>query len=374
MKTRAILLLTALSLGIFSFHAAADETEYNPIVTSVPSLGIAPDATATGMGDAAVGTTPTTTSQFWNPSKYAQMESSAGFSLSFTPWLRKLVSDIDLASIYGYGKIGDKQAISASLRYFSLGDVIVRESLGDVGYSVRPYEFAVDAGYSRMLGRYYSMSVALRFIYSDLMSGDDPAGKSFAADISGYYKKPLMLGRNEGFWSFGFNASNIGTKISYDSGNNYYFIPANLRIGGAVKLPFNAFNALSVALDFDKLMVPTPVTREQYEFQDISSIEGIFRSFTDAPGGFKEELREINISFGLEYAYNDMFFARTGYHYESEYKGNRKYFTFGAGFKMSMFNIDISYLVSQSQSNPLDQTLRFTLGFDIDGLKKLFNK
>ena len=368
----AVVLLAGASLSTALRADDVTSSEYNPIVTSVPSLSIAPDATATGMGDAAVATAPTTTSQYWNPSKYAQMSSTAGFSLSFTPWLRKLVSDIDLASLYGYYKIGDRQAISASLRYFSLGDVIVRESLGDAGYSVRPYEFAVDAAYSRMLSRYFSMSVALRFIYSDLMSGDDPAGKSFAADISGYYKKPLYIGRNEGFWAFGFNASNIGTKISYDSGNNYYFIPTDLRIGGAVKLPFNAYNALTIALDFDKLMVPTPSTREQYEFQDVSSIEGIFRSFTDAPGGFSEELQEINMSLGLEYAYDDMFFVRTGYHHESENKGNRKYFTFGAGFKMSMFNIDVSYLVSASQSNPLDQTLRFTLGFDIDGLRKLF--
>ena len=354
------------------------ETEYNPIITSVPSLSIAPDAAATGMGDVGAATAPDVNAQYWNPSKYAQMEDLAGFALSYTPWLSQLVSDIDLATVTGYTKLGDQQAISASLRYFSLGEVILRESLGDVGYAIQPYEMALDVAYSRMLSRYFSMSVALRYIHSDLMSADDPAGKAFAADISGYFNRPLYFGREKGFWAFGFNASNIGTKISYDAGNNYYFIPTNLRLGTSLKYPFNRYNTITIAADACKLMVPTPQDDDDIAtlpgVSDVSSIAGIFQSFHDAPGGLAEELREIDLSAGLEYAYDEQFFLRAGYHYENEYKGNRKYFTFGAGFRMSMFSIDVSYLVSQAQTNPLDQTLRFTLGFDIEGIRRLIGR
>ncbi len=372
MKKSTIILI--LLFAAFTVKAQIEsEKDYNPILTSVPSLGIAPDATATGMGDAGAATAPNVSSQFWNASKYAQMEEAAGFSMSYTPWLTQLVSDIDLAYLCGYMKLGEMQALTASLRYFSLGEVILRESLNDVGYAIQPYEMAVDLAYSRMLSRHFSMSVALRYIHSDLMSSDDPAGKAFSADISGYYKKPIYAGREEGFWAFGFNASNIGTKISYDAGNNYYFIPTDLRLGTAVKYPFNGFNAMTFALDLNKLMVPTPQEKGEI-FTDISPISGIFQSFYDAPGGFKEELSEINLSVGAEYAYDDQFFVRAGYHYENEYKGNRSYYTFGAGFKMTMFSIDVSYLVSQSQSNPLDQTLRFSLGFDMDGIRKVLGR
>ncbi len=232
---------------------------------------------------------------------------------------------------------------------------------------------ALDVAYSRLLSRNFSMSVALRYIYSDIMSGDDPAGQAFAADISGYYRKPVYFGREQGCWAFGFNASNIGTKISYDAGNNYYFIPTDLRLGTSLKYPFNQYNRLTIALDVDKLMVPTPQSKDEI-FTDISPISGIFQSFYDAPGGMAEELQEINASFGLEYAYDEQFFVRAGYHYENEYKGNRKFYTFGAGFKMSMFSIDVSYLVSQAQTNPLDQTLRFTLGFDIEGIRNIIGR
>lgn len=366
---KTTLLLAAFALFLAASGNAA-EKDYNPIITSVPSLSISPDAAATGMGDVGAATAPNVNSQYWNPSKFAQLESSAGFSMSYTPWLSQLVSDIDLAYLTGYWKIDDMQALSTSLRYFSLGEVILRESLGDLGYAIQPYEMAFDLAYSRMLSRDFSMSVALRYIYSDLMGDDDPAGKAFSADISGYYKKPLYFGRNQGYWALGFNLSDIGTKISYDGGNNYYFIPTNLRLGTGIKYPFNAYNAITIALDVNKLLVPTPQDDSEIT-TDISSISGIFQSFTDAPGGFQEELSEINLSAGLEYAYDDQFFVRAGYHYENEYKGNRKYYTFGAGFKMSMFSIDVSYLVSQAQSNPLDQTLRFSLSFDIEGIRQL---
>lgn len=371
-KNGLIRLIVAASCLLLSTGLSAEE-KYNPIITSVPSLSIAPDASATGLGDVGAATDPNVNSQYWNPSKYAQMDSPAGFALSFTPWLSQLVSDINLTNLAGYMKIGDMQAVSASLRYFSLGEVILRQSIGDQGYSIQPYEMALDLAYSRMLSQYYSMSVALRYIYSDLMSSDDPAGNAFAADISGYYRKPVYFGREQGYWALGFDVSNIGTKISYDGGNSSYFIPTNLRLGAGIKYPFNSYNALTLVADLNKLLVPTPVDSTDIT-TDISSMVGIFKSFTDAPGGFAEELREINWGIGLEYAYDEQFFVRMGYHYEDKYKGNRKYFTFGVGFKMSMFSIDASYLVSQAQTNPLDQTLRFTLGFDIDGIRNLIGK
>jgi hypothetical protein len=298
------------------------------------------------------------------------IESTAGFALSYTPWLSQLASDIDLAALTGYYKLGDQQALSGSLRYFSLGEVILRTMLDDPGYEIQPYEMEVDVAYSRLLSENFSMGVSLRYILSDLMSGDDPAGSAFSADISGYYKKPVYFGRERGSIAFGMDISNIGTKISYDGGNTNMFLPANLRLGTTVHYPMDDYNAFNFSFDVNKLLVPTPQDSLDYG-EGISSIEGIFKSFGDAPNGLKEELQEIYWSLGAEYAYNDQFFLRTGYYYENEYKGNRKYFTFGAGFKMSMFRLDASYLVSQSQSNPLDKTLRFSLAFDLEGIRML---
>jgi hypothetical protein len=360
-------LFTLMTLPVFS------ESEYNPIVSSMYTLSISPDAIASGMGDIGAATTPDVNSQFWNPSKYAQAESNAGVSFSYTPWLSKLVSDINLASLVGYMKLDESSALSASLRYFSLGEVTLRTSLEDAGYAVKPYEFALDAGYSRMLSEYLSMGVALRYMRSDLMSSDDPAGSAFAADISTYYRQPVYFGREKGSLAFGVVVSNIGTKISYDGGNTSYFIPTNLRLGSSVHYPMDDYNALNVSIDVNKLLVPTPKDTDEVT-TDVSSIDGIFQSFSDAPGGLKEELQEIYGSIGLEYAYNEQFFVRGGYYYENQYKGNRKYFTFGAGFKMSMFRLDASYLVSQSQSNPLDGTLRFSLAFDMEGIQMLLGK
>jgi len=367
MKTIQKCFCTALFLSVcYSTYSQ----KYNPIVTSVPSLSISPDAVASGMGDVGAATNPDVNSQYWNPSKYAQIESNAGFALSYTPWLTKLASDIDLAYLAGYYKLNDQQALSASMRYFSLGEVTLRTSLDDAGYSIQPYEMAVDVAYSRLLAENFSMAVTMRYIVSDLMSGDEPAGKAFAADISAYYKKPIYLGREKGTLAFGANISNIGTKISYDGGNSSYYIPTNLRLGTTLNYPIDEYNAFNISLDVNKLLVPTPKDTSEVT-SDVSSIGGIFSSFTDAPGGLKEELQEIYGSIGLEYAYNKQFFVRTGYYYENQNKGNRKYYTFGAGFKMNMFKLDASYLVSQSQTNPLDQTLRFTLGFDMDGIKSL---
>ena len=366
-KIISVFLLLCTAVSVYS------ENKYNPIVNSVYSLSISPDAIASGMGDLGAATDPDANSQYWNPSKYAQIESGSGFSLSYTPWLSKLASDINLAYLAGYYKLDDRQAISGSLRYFSLGQVTLRTAVDDPGYSIQPYEMALDVAYSRMLSENLSMAVSMRYIKSDLMSSDDPAGTAFAADISSYYKIPVYFGRERGSLAFGANISNIGTKISYDGGNTSYFIPTNLRLGTTVHYPIDDYNAFNVSLDINKLLVPTPSDTSEVT-TNVSPIAGIFKSFSDAPGGMKEELQEIYGSIGIEYAYNKQFFVRGGYYYENEFKGNRKYYTFGAGFKMSMFRLDASYLVSQSQSNPLDETLRFSLAFDMEGIRMLLGR
>jgi len=367
---------------ILSFSAGALAQVNNPIVTAVPSLSIAPDARAGGMGDVGVASTPDINSQYWNPAKYVFMESDAGLSVSYTPWLRKLVSDIDLAYLAGYWKFDQRQALSASLRYFSLGDITLMDQLGYPQGSAHPNEVAVDLAYSRLLSEKFSASIALRFIYSDLNNGINLSGgsemypgSSVAADVAAYYKSPVALQGVDGTLSFGVNISNIGSKISYDQNETSNFIPTNLRVGGSFDYPLDNYNKISVNLDLNKLLVPTPklnpTAADITAYNKMSPIAGIFNSFTDAPGGFKEELQEVMWSLGAEYAYNNQFFVRGGYFNESQYKGNRKYFTAGAGFKLNVFQLDAAYVISTSQSNPLDQTLRFTLSFDLFGLKNL---
>ena len=367
---------------ILSFSAGALAQVNNPIVTAVPSLSIAPDARAGGMGDVGVASTPDINSQFWNPAKYVFMESDAGLSVSYTPWLRKLVSDIDLAYLAGYWKFDQRQALSASLRYFSLGDITLMDQLGYPQGSAHPNEVAVDLAYSRLLSEKFSASIALRFIYSDLNNGINLSGgsemypgSSVAADVAAYYKSPVALQGVDGTLAFGVNISNIGSKISYDQNETSNFIPTNLRVGGSFDYPLDNYNKISVNLDLNKLLVPTPklnpTAADNTAYNKMSPIAGIFNSFTDAPGGFKEELQEVMWSLGAEYAYNNQFFVRGGYFNESQYKGNRKYFTAGAGFKLNVFQLDAAYVISTSQSNPLDQTLRFTLSFDLFGLKNL---
>ena len=365
---------------------------FNPVTTGVTSLSIAPDARGGGMGDVGAATEADVNSQFWNPAKYPFCVGRAGIAVSYTPWLRKIVDDINLANVAGFYRIGDYSALSASLRYFSLGEV-------DLGYSadggaaegmtINPYEFAIDAAYSRMLSETFSMAVGMRFIYSDIQydyTSESSPGKAFAADIAFYYNNYFMAGSRECGIGLGMNINNIGSKISYGGDDNSEFIPTNLRLGMNVLIPFNEYNRLSISLDANKLLVPTYpkqkddeqstdyTDRVQREYYDVSPIAGIFKSFSDAPGGFKEEMQEIQVSGGLEYNYNDRFFLRAGYHHEAANKGNRKYVTAGAGFHMSVFSLDASYVFSTSQSNPLDQTMRFTLAFDLDGMKDLFGK
>lgn len=387
----AILLLVLVALPVM-----AQKDQFNPIYTGVTSLSIAPDARAGALGDVGVATEPDANSQYWNPAKYPFNIARAGVSMSYTPWLRQLVSDIDLVNLAGFYRIGDYSAVSASLTYFSLGQVFVENEM-----TIKPYEMAFDLAYSRMLSETFSAAIALRYIHSDLQynyTEDMSPGNAFAADIALYYNKYLMMGNRECLLGLGLNASNIGTKISYDDGATHEFIPTNLRLGASLLVPIDDYNTISISADINKLMVPTRPTYSQFleengyesgdnsyfsEYQtwlestgynDISPISGIFKSFADAPGGASEELKEIYGGVGIEYCYNQQFSLRGGYHYENEYKGNRKYFTVGAGFRMSVFSLDAAYLISTAQSNPLDQTLRFSLSFDMDGLKDLFGR
>ncbi len=392
------------ALFVFPVHADEDgKNMFNPLTTGVTTLGIAPDARGGSMGDLGVATDPDVNSQYWNPSKYAFAYSSAGVSVSYTPWLRKLVNDINLAYVAGYWKFGgnDLQALSASLRYFSLGSVPTYDNNGVLQNTVNPYEMAIDLGYSRKLSSSFSMGVVFRFIYSDmgfggLSSAEDMSGAAaFAADISGYQTVYPIIGRSECQFSWGFNISNIGSKVSYDGGTNSSFLPTNLRLGFSFLFPIYDYNTLSISFDANKLLVPAAPRQSDYTYEDeygntqydteaynrakdkfnnTGSISGIFKSFSDAPGGFKEELREIYFSTGLEYSYNRRFFVRAGYYYENKYKGNRQYATFGAGFSLNVFSLDAAYVLATAQSSPLDQTMRFTLSFDMDGIKDLIGR
>ena len=375
-------------MAVVSVYAYGQEKTdiFNPEKNSVTSQTIAPDARAAGMGDVGAATDPDVVSQYWNPAKYPFCISRAGVALNYTPWLRQLVNDMDLAYLAGYYRIGDYSAVSASLRYFSLGEVM--SSDGD-GMTINPYEMSVDVAYSLMLSEKFSIAAAVRWIYSDLTydyTDDTSPGSAFAADIACYYNDYIMIGERECQLGLGLNISNIGSKITFGGSDQSEFIPANMRLGAALMVPIDEYNRFTIAADANKLLVPTyPIQedgesgedyeqRVQKDYYDISSIAGIFKSFGDAPGGFKEELQEIRWSVGAEYVYNDKFSLRAGYHHESENKGNRKYFTFGAGFRMSAFSLDCGYVWATAKSNPLDQTLRFTLSFDMDGIKDLFRR
>ena len=391
MNTRQIVIIACVILMLPMKMAAQDKANmFNPINTSVTSQTIAPDARAAGMGDVGVATDPDVVSQYWNPAKYPFTISRAGVSLNYTPWLRQLVSDIDLAYLVGYYRIGDYSAVSGSLRYFSLGEVYTNSSMtGEDDMTINPYEMSLDVAYSLMLSEHFSISAGVRWIYSDLTydyTEDTSPGSAFAADISMYYQNYINLGPRECQLGLGLNVSNIGSKITFGGDDNSEFIPTNLRLGASLMIPIDEYSRFTIAADANKLLVPTYpkqnegestedyTERVQKDYYDVSSISGIFKSFGDAPNGFKEELQEIQWSVGAEYIYNDKFALRAGYHHESENKGNRKYFTVGAGFRMNVFSLDAGYVIATAKSNPLDQTLRFTLSFDMDGIKDLFNR
>lgn len=390
---KAFRILLAVLLVQLSLQASAQEKKdlFNPVNYAVVSQTIAPDARGGGLGDVGAATDPDVNSQYWNPAKYPFCISRAGVALNFTPWLRSLVNDMNLAYLAGYYRIGDHSAVSSSLRYFNLGKVYTSYEGAESGEgtTINPYEMSLDVAYSLMLSETFSLSAALRWIYSDMRFDeceDNSPASAFAADIAAYYQNYINIGQRECQLGIGLNISNIGSKIKF-SGNEYSeFLPANLRLGASLMIPIDEYNRLTIAADANKLLVPTVPKQEEgednseyedrvhREYNDISAIRGIFKSFGDAPGGFKEELQEIYYGVGAEYTYNDKFSLRAGYHHEAENKGNRKYFTVGAGFKMSVFQLDAGYVVATAKSNPLDQTLRFSLTFDMDGIKDLFKR
>ena len=376
----------------------------NPVMTAMPSLTIAPDGRAAGMGDVGVATNADLNSQHWNPAKYAFMDSKGGITANYTPWLTKLVSDIDLAYIAGYYNMGDRiGALSASFSYFSMGAVQLVDYSGTAFQEAHPNEWALDLAYSRKLHEYVSMAVAMRFLYSDLNNGVNASvttaaqemhpAWTMAADISLYYRQPISLPMGESYFGLGFNLSNLGGKMSYDEGTTQNFIPANMRLGVSYEIPFDNYNRLMATVECNKMLVPTYESKfasnqdtkrmDQEEFSRISSVNGWWMSFCDAPGyitedgktvsASAEEFQEVQWGVGLEYSYNRQFFGRVGYSHENYWKGNRRYVTLGAGFHLSIFSLDFAYCIATAPSNPLDQTMRFTLGFDLAGIKDLIN-
>ena len=387
MKANKIYTTIVVLLLSLSVKAQDTKSQFNPIEHAVVSQTIAPDARAAGMGDVGAATDPDVNSQYWNPAKYPFCISRAGISLNYTPWLRQLVNDISLAYVSGYYRIGDYSAISGSLRYFSLGEVMT--SMEENAMTVKPYEMSIDVAYSLMLSEKFSIAAAIRWLYSDLRydySEDSSPASAFAADLACYYNNYINIGQRECQLGLGLNISNVGSKIKYFGDDRSNFLPANLRLGASLMVPINEYNRFTIAADANKLLVPTipkqndGESKEDYEqrvieeYNDVGSIAGIFKSFGDAPGGFKEELQEIQWSVGAEYTYHDQFTLRAGYHHQSENKGNLKYFTVGGGFRMSVFSLDVGYVIATAKSNPLDQTLRFTLAFDMDGIKDLFKR
>ncbi len=381
--------------------------QVNTITTAVPFLMISPDSRAGAMGDAGVATTPDANSAHWNASKFVSVEKDAGVSISYVPWLRKLVNDINLAYLSGYRKIKNDQVFCASLRYFSLGDITFTDINGETLGQFNPNEFAIDLSYARPLSEKLSGSVSLRYIYSNLTGGQyvmgsaSHPGNAVAADLGFYYQDDVVISDRDALLAFGLNITNMGNKISYTENADKDFIPTNLRLGGALSMEIDDYNSFMVTADVNKLLVPTmPVYYDADEVTpdgdtisageqvikfgmnpEVSLPVGMVQSFYDAPGVqldpedeynrsvFKEEMREINISAGLEYWYANQFAIRAGYFHEHATKGNRQYFTVGMGLRLNVFGLDFSYLIPTKQRNPLENTLRFTLVFDFEGLR-----
>jgi hypothetical protein len=362
----------------------------NTVTTAVPFLTIAPDSRSGGMGDVGVALSPDANSMHWNPAKYAFAPNDMGLSISYTPWLRRLIPDINLAYLSGYKRIDKQQVIGISLLYFSLGDITFTDVVGNTTQQFNPNEFSIDAAYARSFSDYFSGSLAFRFIYSNLTGGyyvggiESHPGTAYSSDVSVFYQnKDLRLRDYDATFAFGANISNIGSKISYTSNSDKDFIPINLRLGAAYTINFDDYNSLTTAFDVNKLLVPSPpdyypaadsvdvngdpVIRSGYD-PNVSVAVGMFQSFYDAPGGFGEELREITYSLGMEYWYAKQFAIRGGFFYEDGTKGNRKFFTVGIGLRLNVFGLDFAYLVPINQQNPLANTLRFSLLFDFEGL------
>lgn len=370
-----------LTLVLIVFMGKVAAQEERVITTAVPFLTIAADARASGMGDMGVATSADAFSQQWNPAKFAFSKERTGLGVSYTPYLESIITDISLLSAGFFSKINDRSAYAFGIRYFTLGEIELRQFAGDPGRPAKPNEVAFDGSYSLKLSETFSMAVGGRFISSNLKLPDDGfedsrAANSFAVDVAGYYKSPERAYNSfDGRWRAGFNLSNLGGKIKYDNGGQENFLPTNLKVGLGFDFILDFDNVVSVTTEFNKLLVPTPkdfnddgkineVDNEEY--QNITFFEGVFKSFNDAPGGFNEELKEITWALGAEYVYQESFMLRTGYFHESELKGSRKYFTLGAGFRFKSAEIDLSYLFSTSQvRNPLENTLRFSLTFNL---------
>lgn len=390
-------LFLSFSTRTYAQTTAEDQFEsigLNTITTAVPFLIISPDSRAGAMGDVGVATTPDANSSYWNNSKAAFAEKKTGLSFSYVPWLRQIVPDIHLMYLSGYNKISEKGAVTASLRYFSLGEINFTDEVGNAIQTVKPNEFAFDLGYGHQLSKKLSGGFALRYIHSNLTQGvslggvDSKAAKALAADLNIFYKSPTHIGKYDAVYTFGMNFQNIGNRVSYSESADRSFIPINLKIGNGLNLDLDKFNQLAFYVDINKLLVPTPPLYskdedgsliydaegnpviEKGKNPDVSVPTGMLQSFYDAPGGGKEEFTEINWSVGMEYWYDKQFAVRVGYFYENPNKGNRQYFTLGLGVKYQVFTLDFSYLVPVDQRNPLQNTIRFSLGFDLDAISK----
>jgi len=378
------LLLLSLLVGknaLAQQSTGSSVTQTNGVYPDVPFLLITPDARAGAMGEAGVAVMPDGNAMSINPAKLAFLEKPYGVSLSYSPWLKNLVPDINLAYLSGYYQLDDRTVLGASLRYFSLGEITLVDEFRNNQGTFSPNEFAIDATYSRRFGDNFSLGTTARYIRSNLTTGQiggsqQKAGSAVAVDVSAFFKKPTVLFGKDAILSLGLNLSNIGTKMSFAETQNRRFLPANMKLGGASTFIIDDYNQFTIALDFNKLMVPTDPIRDadgniisgKDPYRSVPS--GIIGSFADAPGGFKEELKEVAISTGLEYTYNQQFAVRAGYFYENPKKGDRRYFTLGAGLKYNMFNLDFSYLVANAQNSPLANTLRFSLAWNIDKVGK----
>ncbi len=370
--------LVILALFAFLFKISAQE---QVITTAVPFLTIAADARSGGLGDMGVSTSVDAFSQQWNPAKYAFAERKMGIGLGYTPYLESIITDVSLLSGNYFNKINDRSAFAFSLRYFTLGEIELRQFAGDPGTIAKPNEFAIDGSYALKLSDKFSMAIAGRYINSNLKlpengNVDSQSASSFAVDIAGYFRsREIAYSSFDGRWRAGFDISNLGGKMAYDEGGQTNFLPSNLGIAGGFDFIFDQDNVLGLTLEFNKLLVPTPqdftgngiIDSEDNDiYQEIGWLEGVFKSFGDAPGGFKEELQEIAWALSAEYVYQTAFMFRTGYFHESELKGSRQFFTVGAGFKFKSAQIDLSYLFSTSNvKNPLENTLRFALTFNL---------
>lgn len=380
-RLKGLSIAILMACAVSGIAAGQSTPELNAIQTVVPFLTIAPDSRAGSMGDAGVATTPDNYSMFWNPAKYAFIDGSSGFALSYSPWLRTLIPDINIAYVSYYKRIDSRQVLAASLIYSSLGDIPFTDDFGNIERTFKPNEFAIDGAYSRILSEHFSGGMAFRFIYSNLTGGavvggtETRPGISFAADLSGYYTNNTQMSGRDVDYSFGFNFSNLGSKMSYTDSREPDFIPMNMRLGTSATVALDRYNKIALAIDINKLLVPTPPKynedREIIDGKDpnVAVPVAIFQSFFDAPGGFKEEMREFTYSLGAEYLYNEQFAIRGGYFHENASKGNRKYFTAGAGFKMNVFAIDVSYLMPLVQNHPLARTLRFSIAFEFEALR-----